>query len=124
MTIEEHLTEFAGKRVTLWEPGEALPDPAEAFCRIAVSWDEADGGGTWLAKFERFLADPASREVQGLVVGAWEESASGEFAQAIIAAIVAARARLPLLGALFIGDFTREESEISWIEQGDVSPLL
>lgn len=124
MTIEEHHTEFAGRRVTLWEPGEPLPDPAEAFCRIAVSWEESDEGGTWLAKFERFLADPASREVGGLVVGAWEEVGSGESAQAIIDAVAAAHTRLPRLQALFFGDIIREESEISWIEQGDASPLL
>ncbi|MCI0647076.1 MAG: STM4015 family protein, partial [Chloroflexi bacterium] len=38
--------------------------------------------------------------------------------------LVAARERLPRLAALFLGDIIMEESEISWIEQTDVSPLF
>jgi hypothetical protein len=41
-----------------------------------------------------------------------------------VQALVAARARLPGLKALFFGDIIREEFEISWIEPGDLSPLL
>ena len=126
MTIEEHLAEFGGRAVVLWEPGEPLPDPGEAICRIAVSWDEADVGGTWLAKFARFLDDPASRDATGLVVGAWSGVGGGdeETSRQIVAALSAARDRLPRLEALFCGDIVREESEISWIEQCDLSPLL
>jgi hypothetical protein len=124
MPIHEHMTSFAGKRVVLWEPGERLPDPSVAICRIAVSWDEADNGGTWIGKFEQFLADPASQDVTGLVVGAWEEMGEAETAQLLVAAIAVARGRLPKLAALFLGDITVEESEISWITQAHVGPLL
>jgi hypothetical protein len=124
MAIDEHLTEFAGRRVVLWEPGEALPDPEEAVCRIAMSWDEEKKGGMWGEKFARFLAEPTSRETQGLVIGAWEEVATGESAQQIVAALTSARDQLPRLKTLFFGDIIREESEISWIKQCDVGPLL
>lgn len=126
MTINEHLTEFAGRRVVLWEPGEPLPDPAEAFCRLALSWDELDNGGSWSQKLARFLADPASRAVEGLVVGVWGGLIADKDEEAvdIIAALVAARDQLPHLRALFVGDIIVEESEISWIRQGDHAPLL
>ena len=42
----------------------------------------------------------------------------------IVEALVAARETLPSLRALFLGDITSEENEISWIKQSDVTPLL
>ena len=32
--------------------------------------------------------------------------------------------RLPALEALFLGDITFEQQEISWIQQSDISPLF
>ena len=45
-------------------------------------------------------------------------------AEAVVAALVAAREKLPKLRVLFMGDIISEENEVSWIEQTDVSPLL
>jgi hypothetical protein len=42
----------------------------------------------------------------------------------VVEALVAAREKLPKLTALFLGDITYEECEISWIQQSDVSPLF
>ena len=42
----------------------------------------------------------------------------------VVNALVAAKERLTSLKAVFIGDITYEESEISWINQSDISPLL
>src|SRR5436305_4106160 len=42
----------------------------------------------------------------------------------VVEALVAGRDRLPNLRALFFGDITYEECEISWIRHGDVSALL
>src|SRR5260370_17287755 len=45
-------------------------------------------------------------------------------AEAVVEALAAAREKLPKLRVLFMGDIIREENEVSWIEQTDVSPLL
>jgi hypothetical protein len=42
----------------------------------------------------------------------------------VVEALVAARDRLPQLRAIFFGDITYEECEISWIQNTDVSPLF
>src|SRR5262249_12656041 len=42
----------------------------------------------------------------------------------IVEALVAGRAKLPNLRALFLGDIIGEECEVSWIHQSDVGPLL
>ena len=55
----------------------------------------------------------------------WEEAYSEPAdAERIVAALVAARDRLPNLRRLFLGDIVQEECEISWIHQTDVSPIL
>jgi hypothetical protein len=124
MTIEEHLTAFAGRPVRDWEPGEPLDDPEGTIPRLALSWDESDEGRRWVEKFDALLGDAASARLTGLVVGPWEEMQAPESAAGIVAALIGARERLPRLAALFLGDIVREESEISWIEQTDVAPLL
>jgi hypothetical protein len=72
-----------------------------------------------------FLEDPAARKVPGLVIGAWEyETMVSRDSSEIVEALVAARDKLPNLKALFFGDITYEQCEISWIRQSDVSPLF
>ncbi len=126
MAIYEHITEFAGKPVVDWEPGEPLDEPADVAYRISISWDESDQGRHWTDKFAAFLDDPASGRATALIVGPWEQVGMGEegTADRIVAALAAARDRLPGLTALFVGEIISEESEISWIEQTDVSPLF
>lgn len=126
MGIYEHIAEFAGKPVVDWEPGEPLDEAADVAYRISVSWDESEAGRRWTDKFASFLDDPASGRVTALIVGPWEQVGMGEepTADRIVAALAAARDRLPGLTALFVGEIIVEESEISWIEQTDVSPLF
>lgn len=122
MTIGAHLTEFAGFRVTLWEPGDPLGDPATTLHRIAVEYDEEGG---WVEKFRAFLDLPGVEATQGLVVGMWDpEVGAGASPQPIVEALVSARTRLPGLRALFLNDIVLEESEVSWILNTDLSPVL
>ena len=123
MTINEHMAEFAGRRVADWEPGSPLPDPATTIARISLDYDEAQKG-EWTDKLAQFLALPGSATVIGLVVGQWSDELEGESITRVVEALVAAREQLPQLTALFVGDMTYEQSEISWIGQTDVSPLL
>lgn len=125
MSVYEHTTEFAGRPVTEWEPGTPLVDPANNAYRIALSYDEFDGGASWEEKFGALLDEPSAGEVGALVVGVWGDltgplGGSGE----VVEVIAAAAGRLPGLRALFLGDIVSEEHEISWIEQSDVSPLF
>jgi hypothetical protein len=82
-------------------------------------------GVQWTDKFALFLADPAAVRVPGIVVGAWHPAFEGEGDSGpVVAALAAARERLPQLRAIFLGDIISEECEISWIQQSDVSPLF
>lgn len=125
MTIDEHATHFAGKPVQDWEPEMAISDPGGTIYRISLSYEEANKGGRWTDKFSTFLSDPAAQEITGIVVGTWDTTgASEQDVDEVVEALVAARDRLPNLRAIFLGDIISEESEISWIQQSDVSPLF
>jgi uncharacterized protein (TIGR02996 family) len=81
-----------------------------------------DGNGE-LGPLEAFLADPAVGLVEALVVGCCfhgYEGGSGEAVQAL----VRGHDRLTRLRALFLGDITYEEDEISWIAHPDLTGLL
>ena len=122
MTINAHLTDFAGFKVTSWEPGGPLGDPATVIHRLAVEFDDETN---WTAKFRAFLELPGVAQTQGLVIGMWDAEAGSEGDPGkVVEALVTAHASLPKLRALFINDITFEENEISWIPNGDLSPIF
>ncbi len=124
MTISEHLQELHGLPVFDFPDAGSkveLPSVPSVAWRIAV--DSYDSEEEWEEAFARFLdaVDPA--QVRALIVGPWSEAfESGP--EPIVSALVEAGERLPQLRALFVGDITYEECEISWINQGLVTPLL
>lgn len=122
MTISAHLTHFAGFKVTSWEPGQPLGDPATTIHRLAVEYDDETN---WTAKFRAFLELPGVGETQGLVVGLWDTEAGMDGSpDEVIEALVTAHGSLPKLRTIFINDITYEENEVSWIPNGDVSPIF
>src|SRR5204862_3130226 len=99
-----------------WEPGSPIPDPRVAIPRISIEWDESEAGKRWTDTLAALLSDPASRELTGIVAGHWGQVATGDdTAELVVQALVSARDQLPGLKAIFVGDITFEESEISWI---------
>ncbi|MFD9465644.1 STM4015 family protein [Streptomyces sp. NPDC060027] len=128
MTINRHLEEFHGLPAFDFPEGDgkssraaSLPAPETVAWRISV--DAYDSKEQWEDAFARFLAAVDTQQVRALIVGAWSEVYDNG-PDAVIEALVAARDRLPALRGLFLADIVMEECEVSWIVQGDVSPLL
>ena len=123
-----YLREFGGLPVADWPVagdeeagGRPSAGAGEAAWRVSVPCYGAEE--TWPEAFARFGAAVDLGQVRALVVGAWPEAYEG--GSGIVAeALIAARERLTSLRALFIGDMTSEECEISWITQSDLTPLL
>lgn len=123
MAIYDHINSFAGKSVEEWTPKTKL-DPNIIY-RISLDYDESEKGMTWLDKFADFLDTPSVEQLTGLVIGQWDMTWGADNSSArVVEALVTAHDRLPNLTALFIGEMVMEESEISWINQSDVSPLF
>lgn len=123
MTINDLQSEFHGLPVVEF-PIDTAAAPAVSgpvAWRITVPTYEAPMG--WPEAFAKFRAsvDPAS--VQAIVVGSWADPYEGSSA-GVVQALVESAEELPALRALFLGDMTFEDCEISWIVQSDVTPLL
>ena len=72
MTISENAEQFAGKPVKDFDPEQGIEDPNINY-RVRVDYDsEVD----WSDLFQRFVDDPRSGEVTGVVIGAWDSEVS------------------------------------------------
>ncbi|MER8000033.1 STM4015 family protein [Streptomyces sp. NPDC095613] len=124
MTVSDHLNELYGlPAFDFPEAGseDTLPDPASVAWRITVEAYESDE--QWDEAFARFTEVVDPTRVRALIVGAWSDVYdSGP--DDVIETLVAARDRLPALRAVFLGDVTFDECEISWMHQTQVAPLL
>ncbi|MGW4473295.1 STM4015 family protein [Nonomuraea sp. NPDC004354] len=141
MSIYQHLESFYGLAVRELgdDPRDVAEDaPGDAALRGAVPSGEDPGNVAWRVaaapfdeekpafadSFERLLATVDPGSIRALVVGWWGAGWEGQRSDIPIAAITAAADRLTALEAVFVGDIVSEECEISWIEHGDVTPLL
>jgi len=116
--IGENATTFIGKRVIDFDP-EKEPG-TDVVYRFRSDWDEAE----IIPHLEQFLASDAAADAEGLVLGAWHGDDPELTSANVIELLVNSRDRLPNLAAIYVGDITSEENEMSWIKQSDLSPLL
>ncbi|MFE7033922.1 STM4015 family protein [Streptomyces sp. NPDC057621] len=130
----DHLTALHGLPVHQFPaPGEGDgPMPAaedvawricSADCEASEIWSEAVPDGAYEGQWDRFLKTVDLARVQALVLGGGAYSSEGPPDRAV-SELIAAADRLTGLKALYLADLTPEESEMSWIVQGDVTPIL
>ena len=120
MTINEHVTQFAGLPVAEFDPSVDSPaDPTAVAWRLST--DDDSGKEPFYERLDAFLGMPWVSGVRALVIGEWGESYETVFP---VERFVAAADRLTSLAAIFVGEMTSEENEISWIQSTDLTPLL
>ncbi|MDG4831958.1 STM4015 family protein [Solwaraspora sp. WMMD1047] len=120
MTISQSRTEFAGLPVVDFDPAVPAPTPAGAAAwRLSLDYDST--AEEFAGLVESFLAAVDPAQVAALVVGQWGEEYETPAPIELLAGLAP---RLTGLRALFLGEMTFDECEISWIMQGDVTPLL
>ncbi|MDI6102144.1 STM4015 family protein [Actinoplanes sp. NEAU-A12] len=119
MAIHEYLTTFAGLPVVAFDEEQQTVDPAGAAWRIDMEFEAA--AGDLEAALERLLEQTAPAGPAALVIGEWGSAYEDGFPFDLL---VRNAPRLTGLRALFIGDLTGEQCEISWIKQGDITPVL
>lgn len=116
--ISHNAGTFIGKRVVDYDPEK--PARADLVYRFRSDWENNEV----IPHLEHFLASEVAPETTALVIGAWHGDDSDNTPEAVLQVLTQGKARLPNLAAIYIGDITSEENEISWINQCDLSPLL
>jgi hypothetical protein len=99
---------------------ESKPQPLrpDVIYRFRSSWDEHK----LIPNLEHFIASDLAPKARGIVIGIWDEP--GDPPDDLLKLLVDSRERLPHLAAIYFGDITSEENEMSWIKQLDLSPVL
>ena len=109
-------TTFAGKPIKLFD-GTFDLDTA-----IKVRSRTYDSEESILIRLDRLANMPDADKIDTLVIGSWEEAYNNS-ADFIIEKLIELKGKFKSLKHLFVGDMTYEESEISWIIQGNYTKL-
>lgn len=118
-----NLESFGGYPIENWEE-ETKFDPTIAY-RLLLDYEASEAGNKWSDVLGDFLESVDPSQVKALVVGAWDfDFGNNAPAEAVLEALVNASNKLTNLEVLFFGDIASEESEISWIENTDISALF
>jgi len=119
MTINAHISTFAGLPVEAY-PGIRPPaDPGAVAWRIEDP--DFEGGDIFLSRLSDLVAEPWAGQVTALILGEW---GSAYESPPPLDYLIAVLPQLTSLKALFVGELTFDECEISWIHHGDITPLL
>ena len=124
MTIGQHDSSFAGRPIEEFSTDNGIINPAAAV-RLAIEYDAWEDGTRVPDIIAQLCEDPKAPQVEALVIGPWgydmDEDAQGIYDKLCEPEIAET---LSGLKALFVGDVTYEEQEISWITQGNASRLI
>lgn len=120
MTVSSNLNVFLNKKVENYNPATGIVNPESVVYRVSVGYDDEE---TMTDKLDAFVTDPKAGEVKELIIGMFSDDASDD-TKDLTDLLVSMKTTLTNLRAIFIGDMTYEECEISWIQQSDMTPLL
>ncbi|WP_370365965.1 STM4015 family protein [Catenulispora sp. GP43] len=106
-----------------WPGGVEIPSDVEEWAwRVEVAGYR---GPNYPELFDAFLRSVDTTRISAFVIGNWAtDDDHDRTAGDVFAPLVAAADRFPNLRHLFLGDIEAQESEISWIHQSDLAPLL
>lgn len=123
MTVNSNLDYFLAKQVVDYSPEDGIQRPQEVVYRIRLSYDDYDEGKSIGGLTDAFAKDPNAGQVTELIFGAFDFESS-DSTEGIVNKLVEYKDVFKNLKAIFIGDITYEENEISWINQSNVGPVL
>ncbi len=119
MTIDSYTTTLRGKRVVDFKMGDKAGD-TDVVYRLCQEYDCEE---TQSELLDHFLSQIDPAKLEALVIGPWSE-AYDEGPQGYLDSLVERQPQLTGLKALFVGDMTFEDCEISWINQCPYNDLL
>ncbi len=120
--IEDYTKQWQGIPVVPYNSEKALECPYRIY-RLAYTWDNEEWGG-FEVQFAKYLQDPACGESVGLSLGLNNDVAESFYADSV-KRLLENKEKFSKLRWLFLGEMLMEDSEMTWIGQGDVgAPVL
>ncbi|MBX2865701.1 MAG: STM4015 family protein [Leptolyngbyaceae cyanobacterium MAG.088] len=119
----KHTTRFANRAVQEFKHNQSLANPDSTAYALRCDYDD----DVTLAEVLQQLANrPEANAIEALVLGMWQGDGvcTGDPSTDLVSTLVTIHGQLSKLQAVFIGDITYEECEISWLQQSDMSSLL
>lgn len=123
MTVNNTQDRYLGKPVVEFRMGDTIADRDSVRTHVYRLAQDYDSSESQRELFDAFLAQVDVAAIDALIIGAWSE-AHDTSPQEYLDALIERRAELPALRALFVGDMTFEDCEISWIIQTGYNALL
>jgi hypothetical protein len=120
MVISRREEFFLDKPIVEYHPETGIVDPLNYSYRLSTG--DYYSGINIIELCTNFLQDKNVDRLTHLIIGLWDHE--GGSSKAIVDLLVSSADKLPNLKALFIGDITYKEYEISWIEQSDLSGII
>lgn len=120
MTINDYIDTFYNYPILNVNVGDVINADTKQAYRIHCEYDDEFSA---TERLKKLLEVVPNDKIEAIVLGAWPESYE-ESPQDFINLLIANQDKLVNLKALFIGDMTYEDCEISWINQGSYKPLL
>ncbi|MEM6753072.1 MAG: STM4015 family protein [Cyanobacteria bacterium P01_C01_bin.38] len=116
----QHAGRFANRLSVDYNPEVGIQDPANT--AYALRWDLYNNPPI-AEQITSISQDSQAGKLEALIIGTWLDDMAGG-SDEIINGLVNVKDKLTNLKAIFIGDIHYQESEISWIAQSDMTPLL
>jgi hypothetical protein len=118
MTVGEYAEQFFGLPVVEFRTGEKATRKDVVY-RLMQDYDAEQSQTQFL---DEFLEQVDSDRLEALVIGPWGEASTGTPPKDYLDVLISRR--LPKLRAIYVGDMTFEDAEMSWINQADYTDFL
>ncbi len=115
------IEQLNGRRVTLFHGTQDAPETLTDTVCLYLDYDD---NISFPQMWEHFKQVVDLDAVTQLIIGAWDDEVFEEGPEVMVETLVNDAANLQHLESLFVGDISGEESEISWICNGELGPLL
>lgn len=119
----ENFKTCLGKPVVDFTPSEGIKDPEGCVYRLRSYCEDHDEESLEVL-LNSFGNDPRVSAVRELLIGAWEDGGATAEEENIYQSLVRNAPKMPRLKLLFVGDIADEENMISWIMQGNITPVI
>jgi hypothetical protein len=119
VTINDYTETYRGKPVVDFKMGDTAQG-GEVVYRLSQDYDSEESQRDL---FDSLLSQVNPASIETLIIGAWSEAHDGS-PEDYLNVMIERRAELTGLKALFVGDMTYEDCEISWIIQTGYNDLL